>query len=297
MTDPVYDRTGCYACEVSGTLFVIATPLGNLDDLAPRARATLEQVSLIACEDTRRTAKLLQRFEIQTPTVSCHKFNEDRRLEQLLDRLRGGEDLALVSDGGTPAISDPGSLLVAAALGAGLTVTPIPGPSAVTTLLSAAGLPADRFVFDGFLPHRGGERRRRLRDLATETRTTVVYETPHRILDALRDIESILGERPLVLGRELTKAHEEILRGTAPEILGRLTAPSRGDSVRGEIVLAWAGHDGSAAPLEDEAIALFRRQLTAADGDRRRALKETARLLGIKKAELSRRLAESPDSP
>ena len=272
-----------------GRLLVIATPLGHLDDLSPRAREAVDRADCIACEDTRRTAKLLARYDIDTPMISCHGFNEKARLEPLLARLGEGQTIALVSDAGTPAISDPGALLVRAAVEAGHAVSPLPGPSAVTALLSASGLSADRFVFEGFLPHRGGERRRALRALAGETRPVVVYETPHRIRAALDDLAAVLGDRPLVLGRELTKLHESILHGTAAELLTELD-----DEPKGEIVLAIAAGDGSPA-VDDEAEAAraaWREELQAAGGDTRAALKRTGKRLGLKRAELYRLLAE-----
>ena len=277
---------------MTGKLYIVATPLGNLDDLSPRALDTLRSVACIACEDTRRTARLLARYEISVPTVSCHRFNERQRLEPILSRIRSGDKIALVSDGGTPGVSDPGSLLVQAALDEGLEVTPIPGPSAVAALLGASGLPGDRYVFEGFLPHRGGERRRRLRELRGETRTVVAFETPHRILAALDDIEAIFGDRMLVLGRELTKLHETIVRGTASQIALRL-----GDSVRGEITLAWAGARANRAQEPDErgtaqALDAWREELERAGGDRRTALRRTAKRLGMKRAELQRLLDE-----
>ncbi|HKQ60954.1 MAG TPA: 16S rRNA (cytidine(1402)-2'-O)-methyltransferase, partial [Candidatus Polarisedimenticolaceae bacterium] len=207
---------------MAGQLFVVATPLGNLDDLAPRALETLRRVDAIACEDTRRTAKLLARFALDKPLLSCHRFNEAQRLRPVLERLTRGESVALVSDGGTPGVSDPGALLVRAVLDAGIPVCPLPGPSAVTTLLSASGLPADRFIFEGFLPPRAGERRRRLRELREETRTLVLFEAPHRIEATLADLAAIFGERRLVLGRELTKRHESVLAGTARSVAARL---------------------------------------------------------------------------
>ena len=230
-----------------GTLFVIATPLGNLDDLSPRARETLGSVAWIACEDTRRTARLLERFGIDTPTLSCHRFNERARLDAVLARLAAGDAVALVSDGGTPGVSDPGNLLVGAARAAGFDVRPVPGPSAAPTLLSVSGLPADRYVFDGFLPHRAGERRRRLRELARESRPVVVFESPHRIVETLRDIETVLGERPLIVGRELTKLHETILRGSAREI-----AVALGDSPRGELTLILAPASGGSVQADTQ---------------------------------------------
>lgn len=272
-----------------GKLFVIATPLGHLDDLSPRAREALRSADCIACEDTRRTSTLLARFEISTPLVSCHKFNEKARLEPLLRKLAEGRIVALVSDAGTPCIADPGALLVRAAVEAGHEVSPLPGPSAVTTLLSVSGFPSDRFVFEGFLPHRAGERRRVLRELSSETRPLVVYETPHRIREALEDVRAVMGDRPLVLGRELTKVHETILHGTAEELLDALSA-----SPKGEIVLAIAPGDGATGgDGEAERIrAAWRSELEASSGDHRIALKRTCKLTGMKRAELYRLLAE-----
>jgi 16S rRNA (cytidine1402-2'-O)-methyltransferase len=272
----------------SPRLFVVATPLGNLEDLSPRALRTLRTVDFVVCEDTRRTARLLAAHEIRVETVSCHKFNERERIEPVLDRLRRGQSAALVSDAGTPGLADPGMLLVRAARDLGIDVSPLPGPSAVAALLSVAGLPADRFVFDGFLPHRGGERRRRLRELRDEPRTVVAFETPHRIRAALRDIEQELGDREIVLGRELTKVHETILRGSAREIAAALADP-----VRGEITLAFAPATGAPAPDSAEhLLATWRSALAAEDGDERLALRRAARALGCKRAELYRRLTE-----
>ncbi len=275
-----------------GTLFVVATPLGNLEDLSPRAERVLRSAALIACEDTRRTAKLLARFGIEARTVSCHRFNERARLEPVLKIVREGADVALVSDGGTPGVSDPGSLLVRAAREEGLRVSPVPGPSAVAALLSASGLPADRFVFDGFLPHRSGERRRRLAQLAGETRTVVVFEAPHRIRETLGDMAEALGDRRLVLGREMTKIHESFLEGSASEILSALG----GGEVRGEIAVAFAGAPegaGRRLPAAAERLAeTWREALEAAGGDRRAALKAASKRLGVGRDELARRLAE-----
>lgn len=277
---------------MAGTLYVIATPLGNLDDLSPRATELLEQVDRIACEDTRRTARLLARHQISTPMTSCHKHNEQARIPELLGLIAGGGDIALVSDGGTPAVSDPGSLLVDQVHAHGFQVVPVPGPSAVTTLLSASGLPADRYVFDGFLPHRGGERRRRLRELAGEQRTVVLFETPHRIQEALTDMDAILGERLIVLGRELTKVHEQILRGTAAALGEALIA----GSVKGEFCLAIAGagkDDPGRTVDQDELVASFRNAMAEHGNDRRAALRSLARSTGQKKAALYRSLVEA----
>jgi 16S rRNA (cytidine1402-2'-O)-methyltransferase len=225
--------------------------------------------------------------------LSLHKFNEGERVADVLALLAEGRDVALVSDGGTPGISDPGAWLVRAALDAGHRVSPVPGPSAVAALLSAGGLPADRYVFDGFLPHREGERRRRLRELRTETRTVVVFEAPHRVQDTLRDVADIFGARPIVLGREITKLHETFVRGGAAAVLASL---GDGD-VLGEIAIAIAGYDPERedAVGEDASAARIRAAwsaATAASSDRRDALKAAAKALGMKRAELQRRLAE-----
>jgi len=277
---------------MSGALYVIATPLGNLDDLSHRALEVLSQVEMVACEDTRRTARLLARYNLNPTTLSCHAHNEVARVGAILAVLESGKDVALVSDGGTPGVSDPGHLLVSEIRSRAIPVIPLPGPSAVVTLLSVSGLPADRFVFDGFLPHKGGERRRRLRDLATERRTWVVYETPHRIKEALGEMSDILGERAMILGRELTKLHEEILTGTAREILDRLTA----GSAKGEFCIAVAGaseNDLDQATNQDELVSLFRRAMQEHGNDQRAALRTLARSTGRKKAALYRSLVEA----
>jgi 16S rRNA (cytidine1402-2'-O)-methyltransferase len=276
---------------MAGTLHVVATPLGNLDDLSPRAREVLAGSALIACEDTRRTAKLLAHCGLSHPMVAVHKFSERDRLDDVLSVLARGDDVALVSDGGTPGISDPGALLVAAAHDAGIRVSPVPGPSALVAILSAAGLPGDRFVFEGFLPPRAGERRNRLRELSREPRTVVIYEAPHRVKATLADIDEVLGARTLVLGRELTKVYETILRGAAAEVLSLL---GEGD-VKGEIAIVIAGYDGSTAAeaaADDRLELVWKEALAASGGDTRGALKAAARTLAIKKPELWRRLAE-----
>jgi 16S rRNA (cytidine1402-2'-O)-methyltransferase len=277
---------------VPAKLFVIATPLGNLEDLSPRALSVLRSVDLIACEDTRRTAKLLARYGVDRPTVSCHRFNEAGRIEPILRALREGKQVGLVSDGGTPGVADPGARLVRAVHDAGIAVCPLPGPSAVATLLSASGFDADRFVFDGFLPHRAGERRRRLRELREEPRTIVFYESPHRLAGTLADVTEVFGERRLVLGRELTKLHETIVAGTAREIVDRLAG-----TVRGEVTLALEGARAGAPAGEVDVEArrildCWKRAMRESAGDRRSALRDAARELGMKKAELQRRLAE-----
>jgi 16S rRNA (cytidine1402-2'-O)-methyltransferase len=282
---------------VAGKLYVVATPLGNLEDLSPRAAETLRRADRVLCEDTRHTAKLLAHHGIATRRISYHRFNEKKRLEALLQRLRDGESLALVSDGGTPGISDPGCHLVRAALEAGFEVVPLPGPSAPAALLSASGMPSDRYLFDGFLPHRAGERRRRLRELRSEPRTVVLFEAPHRIVESLADIADIFGDRELVLGRELTKRFETILRGTAARVAEQLGSAAKGEIT---IVLAGAGDSPQEGP-EEAQTAKVRRCWSAAlkesSGDRRAALRSASRSLGMKKAELYRLLAELGEDP
>jgi 16S rRNA (cytidine1402-2'-O)-methyltransferase len=194
-----------------GTLYVVATPIGNLEDVTLRALRILREVSLIAAEDTRRTARLLQHYSISTPTTSLHKHNEGLRAPALLARLAAGESVALVSDAGTPVVSDPGTELVAAAHAAGIKVEPVPGPSALLAALSASGIPADQFVFVGFPPVKGNARISWFRALAEETRTSILYEAPHRIRQTLSALLTVLGDRPVAVARELTKAHEELV--------------------------------------------------------------------------------------
>ena len=218
---------------MSGTLYVVATPIGNLEDTSARALRVLREVDVIACEDTRRTRALLAHFGIHTPTVSYFEHNRLTRGPQLLRQLAGGRSIALVTDAGTPGISDPGFLLVRDARAAGVPVVPIPGPSAVTTALSAAGVPADRFVFDGFPPVKPGRRVNRLTALRELETTVVLYESPHRILATLEAIGTVFGEREIVLARELTKQFEEIVRATPAAHRDRLTAAG----VRGEFTI------------------------------------------------------------
>jgi 16S rRNA (cytidine1402-2'-O)-methyltransferase len=216
-----------------GTLYVVATPIGNLEDITLRALRTLKEVALVACEDTRRTRTLLSHFGISVPVTSYFEHNKRVKGEMLLRALRDGKSVALVTDAGTPGISDPGFLLVKEARAAGITVTPIPGPSAVITLLSAAGVSADGFVFEGFLPIKPGRRLNRLRALRELERTVVCYESPHRILATLEAIGEVFGDTPLVVGRELTKQFEEIVEGTATALRERFAA----GTVRGEFTV------------------------------------------------------------
>jgi 16S rRNA (cytidine1402-2'-O)-methyltransferase len=219
-----------------GTLYLVATPIGNLEDITARALRVLREAQLIAAEDTRRTAQLLAHFDLHTPLTSYFEHNKLSRLDSILAALETG-DVALVSDAGTPALSDPGYELVRAALEAGHHVTPIPGPSAVMAALVTSGLPTDSFIYMGFLPRKDSERQRLLAPLAREPRTVVAFESPHRLLDSLTAIEELLGDRRIAVARELTKLHEEIFRGTVAEARAHFGAKE----ILGEITLVIAG--------------------------------------------------------
>lgn len=221
--------------ESNGTLYVVATPIGNLEDISARALRVLGEVDLIAAEDTRTTRKLLTRYELRVRMVSLFDANVRRRIPQLLAELDEGKNIALVSEAGTPLISDPGAQLVRSAAEAGHTVTPIPGPTAIAALLSVAGLPADKFTFLGFLPRRAGQRRRMIEAIAEQEWPTVLYASPHRIAATLEALREVLGDRDVVIGREMTKLHEEIFRGTVSEAIDHFQKP------RGEFTVVVAG--------------------------------------------------------
>jgi len=268
---------------MSGVLYLVATPIGNLEDITYRAVRTLSEVDLIACEDTRHTRNLLDHYEIARPLISYHEHNEAARAEELVAKLLAGTNVALVSDAGMPLVSDPGYRLAAAAIRAGISVVPIPGPSAVITALAAAGLPTDAFYFGGFLPPKSGQRARALEALREQTATLVFYEAPHRILDTLADVERILGLRPVVVARELTKLHEEFLRGTPAEVRAALAARP---SVKGEITLL-IGKAPARAPETttiDEAVAAH----IHSGMSRMNAIKEVARKRGLSKRDVYR---------
>jgi 16S rRNA (cytidine1402-2'-O)-methyltransferase len=226
--------------EAAGRLYVVATPIGNLGDLSARACEILKSCALIAAEDTRHTGVLLKHFGIETPQMSLHDHNEQQRTPDILSRLRQGAAIALVSDAGTPAISDPGFELVRAAAAAGIDVVAIPGPCAAIAALCIGGLPTARFCFEGFLPARGAARRKRLAQLVSEPRTLVLYESPHRVKEMLEDcVEAFGGDRSATVAREITKLHETTYRGSLRELLARAGADA--DFSRGEIVLVLAG--------------------------------------------------------
>ena len=231
---------------MSGRLFVVATPIGNLADITLRALRVLGEVDVVAAEDTRTTRKLLTHHGISTPLVSYHEHNESVRTPELLERMTAGESVAVVSEAGTPSISDPGYRLVREAIAAGIVVEPLPGASAVLAAVVVSGLPSDAFVFEGFLPRRAGERRRRLEELRTERRTLVFFEAPHRLDRSLADMADVLGDREVALCRELTKLHEDVRRGT----LALLASDIQRTPVKGEIVLVVSGAPDEAGDLD-----------------------------------------------
>lgn len=267
-----------------GTLYIVATPIGNLEDITLRALRVLREVNLIACEDTRQTRKLLARYEIKTPTISYHEHNERQRSRQLIDKLKAGISVALVSDAGTPTISDPGSILIQRAIAEGIPLVPIPGPSAVITALMAAGLPTECFLFVGFLPAQQRARRRELARLSQWPYTLIFYEAPHRLRATLQDMRDILGDRPAVLARELTKIYETFHRAPVSQLQRHLEE----HPVRGEIVLVVAGASESFAQqpqpqpeanVYDRIVELMR----TAHLDLKAALKQVARERGLSK--------------
>ncbi len=227
-----------------GVIYLVATPLGNLEDITARALRILREVDLVACEDTRHTGRLLKHFEIHKPLISCHERNEARRAEQIVARALEGSAVALVSDAGTPAISDPGYRVVRAAIDSHVPVVPVPGPSAAVTALVASGLPTSGYLFRGFLPPKKARRQAALRSARLADATTIYYESPHRILDTLRDLNDILGARKVVLARELTKLHEEFLRGTAGAIYEEMAGRA---SIKGEFVVLVGPEERGAA--------------------------------------------------
>src|SRR5256712_954018 len=276
-----------------GRLYLMATPIGNLEDITVRALRLLGEADLIACEDTRHTAKLLNHYGIHKPTVSYHQHNEASRADELLKRLEQGAQIVLVSDAGTPVISDPGHRLVSLCLQRQIPVIPIPGPSAVIAALAASGLPAEEFLFVGFLPSRPTARRKVLQNLAKETHTLALYEAPHRLVDTLSDALECLGRRQAVIAREITKVHEAVLRGDLAELLVRVQQ----QPVRGEITVlirpplpgGAKTHELCAAPLHERVEQIMReRQI-----DRKAALKLAARERGLTKREAYKQLVRN----
>lgn len=275
-----------------GVLYVVATPIGNLEDITLRALRVLREADLIACEDTRHTRKLLDHYSIARPVLSYHEHNEQERARALVKKLEQGLTIAQVSDAGMPSIADPGYRVIKLAIERGIPVRPVPGPSAVITALAGSGLPTDSFEFLGFLPARSGQRRTALERLRSTTASVVLYEAPHRIREMLSDIVQVLGpERPVVIARELTKVHEEFLRGTAGELRERI-----GDrELKGEITLLIGRGEASSglSPAADSAADLNQRlqQIMREQGvDEKSALKTLARELGQSRSEVYREL-------
>jgi 16S rRNA (cytidine1402-2'-O)-methyltransferase len=256
---------------MAGTLYVVATPIGNLEDITLRALRILKEVDLIAAEDTRHTQKLLSHYGIKTPLTSYHEHNERDKAAPLVERLVGGENVALVSDAGTPAISDPGYRLVVEAIRRSIPVVPVPGASALAAVLSASGLPSDRFAFEGFLPAKRRERESRLKRLKQETRTLIFYEAPHRLKEFLADLQHILGDREIVIGRELTKVHEEFLRGAVGTVRDRLGERE----VRGEVAVIVHGATEQTQISQEQLENEIGRLLGAGSG-----IKEISEILG-----------------
>ncbi len=275
---------------MAGTLYLIATPIGNLEDITHRAVRLLGEVDVIACEDTRHTRKLLNHYGINTKTISYHEHNERERALELIERLKSGSDVAVVSDAGTPGISDPGFRLARIAIDSDVRVVPVPGASALVSALVASGLPTDEFFFGGFLPARSGARRARLAELRSIAATLIFYETPHRIAATLRDAQEILGGRQAVVARELTKMHEEIARGSLSELAVRF---SSAENARGEMVLIIDRTVIQSESVQDESaasISALVAELEAKGLNHRAALKKAARELGLSRDEAYRRL-------
>jgi len=277
-----------------GTLYLVATPIGNLADITHRALQVLSDVDLIACEDTRHTHKLLNHYSINTKTISYHEHNEQQRATELIDRLKQGTNIAVVSDAGTPSISDPGFRLVRAAIENDIPIIPVPGPSALITALIAAGLPTDEFFFAGFLPSRTSARRARLAELQAVPGTLIFYEAPHRLAATLNDAYEILGEREAVVARELTKLHEEIKRGLLSKLAADYTEKT---DIRGEIVVLIDRNVIGASINQATSIATLVDQFEQAGMDHRAALKKAARELGLSRAEAYRKLLSERSDP
>jgi|SRR5262249_43545599 len=273
--------------DLAPGLYLVATPIGNLEDITMRAIRVLKQVDLIACEDTRQTQRLLNYYAIEKPTISYHEHNEASRAAELIEKLAAGARIAVVSDAGTPGINDPGFRLVSLAIERGIAIVPIPGPAAFLTALVASGLPVESFDFRGFLPPKAGARKRELEKICDSQQTEIFYEAPHRIRETLEDVVGVLGaERHVVVAREITKIHEEFLRGTAAEVLEVLK--SRGE-VKGEIVLL-IGPPIAGRILPGTVSVRERVQQLMRDKklDEKAALKKVAKELGISKSEAYR---------
>jgi 16S rRNA (cytidine1402-2'-O)-methyltransferase len=268
---------------MAGVLYIVATPIGNLADISMRALSVLRDVQLIAAEDTRHSLKLIKQYDIRTPTIALHEHNEIERTQALLSRLKAGENLALVSDAGTPLISDPGYHLVREARGAGIKVVPVPGAAAFVAALSAAGLPSDRFIFEGFLPAKSTARCKALEALKTDLRTLIFYEAPHRIVNLLEDIKLILGtEREICVARELTKSYETLLSGNVESVLTQVTQDP--NQQKGEFVVIVGGCRKVKTSMSAEHSLLL--QILLEELPLKQAAAIVARYTGLVKAEV-----------
>jgi len=282
--DPLEDPTN----GSKGRLFVVGTPIGNLEDITLRAIRVLKEVDLIACEDTRRTQQLLNHYQIRTPTISYHEHNEMTRAPELVIKLEEGNNVALVSDAGMPVVSDPGFRLVHLAVRHAIPVVPVPGASAFVAALAASGMAVDKFRFLGFLPSKRAARRRTLEEHKTATKTLVFYEAPHRVLEMLRDVRDVLGERDVVLAREVTKVHEEFWRGTVSSLLDR----AKGKTIKGEITLlvGTASEPGQSQPTDSLIQSEVQMLMSQRGLDERAALKVAAKARGISRSQAYRLL-------
>jgi 16S rRNA (cytidine1402-2'-O)-methyltransferase len=270
-----------------GTLYLVATPIGNLKDVSQRALETLQSVDLIACEDTRHSAKLLNAYRIPKPLISYHEHNENARSDELIEKILNGASVALISDAGTPAISDPGFRIVKKAREAGIAIVSIPGPAAFVSAAILSGLPTDQLFFGGFLPSKKGDRRRYLQSVSSIPATLLFYESPHRLGRSLADCLEVLGDREAAVARELTKLHEETVTGTLAELAKKYST----DAVKGEIVIAISA-GGDDAKLETAVHSLTSRvgELEAGGLDRKAALKQAAKEFGLTRSEAYRRM-------
>ncbi|MFN0111819.1 MAG: 16S rRNA (cytidine(1402)-2'-O)-methyltransferase [Blastocatellia bacterium] len=274
-------------------LYLVSTPIGNLEDITLRALSVLKSVDLIACEDTRHTGRLLNHFGISKPTVSYHEHNEQARADELVQRLAGGESIAIVTDAGTPGISDPAYRIVLAAIEQGITVVPIPGAVALVAGLVASGLPTDSFLFAGFLPAKKMARRARLEELKTGRATLVFYEAPHRIRETLADALEVLGNRQATLARELTKLHEQFIRGNLSELVAHFDA----NQPRGEMTIVMAGSDDDNLPsVETGSISEQIERLMLSGLIRNDAIKQAAKSRGLSKRDAYQLMLEEKGS-
>src|SRR5437764_5589154 len=283
------------AAKEKGKLYVVATPIGNLEDITVRALRVLREVDLIACEDTRQTRKLLEHYGIEKPTISYHDYNEQERARELLTKLQEGQSIAQVSDAGIPGTSDPGYRVVKLAIEQGITVVPIPGPSALVIALAASGLPTDAFEFRGFLPAKSGQRCTALESLRDVQQTVIFYEAPLRILETLTEIAEMLGpQRQVVIARELTKVHEEFIRGTAGEVLETLNSRE----LRGEITLLIGKAESAGHATKKKDLPMRLKEIMESERlDEKAAMKLLAKEQGLSKSELYRELQRFQSHP